>query len=473
MAKANPIERLTSADLMMLRPEDVGYRQDIGAVAILDGDALLDAHGDVDIERVRALIGGRLHQLHRFRQVLRTPPWWLGGPLWVDAPRFDLDDHVQVAPLRPGAGERELLAEVERLRFRPFDRSRPLWELWLLPGLPDRRVGLYVKLHHTVADGVAGVAQLATFLDLEPTVTAGPDVPWAPARAPTDRALFVDNVRRIVAASLALLRGCAHPVMTVRRLASTVRMFRETFGQEPAPTTSANRPIGDRRHVVLVRRDLARCKAIADGHGATVNDVLLVAITGGYRALLMSRGENVDRLVLRASVPVSMHADDPSGALANADGMMFVSLPVGVEDAARRCEQIAAETTERKRHPYRAPTGLLLSMKVPQDALWRRFDHQRWSNAYAANVPGPPIPLYLAGARLLEVFAIVPIMGNLTIGVGAISYDGQFNITVVADADTCPDVDVFTAGLSASIDRLTDAKAGVTSPLTPLSTPAR
>jgi diacylglycerol O-acyltransferase len=444
------VERLTSADLMMLRPEDVGYRQDIGAVAILDGDALINADGDVDIDRVRAMVLGRLHRLHRFRQLLHTPAWWLGGPLWVDAPRFRVDQHVGVAPLPTGAGERELLAEVERLRARPFDHNRPLWELWLLPGLADRQVGLYVKLHHTVADGIAGVTQLATFLDVEADVAVGPEMPWTPRAMPTDRELLVDNLRRIATA----LAGFAHPIASIRKMAATVQMVRDSFGQEPAPSTSANRPIGQDRHVALVRSDLDRFKTVAHAHAATVNDVLMAAIAGGYRGLLLSRGEAVEGLVLRASVPVALHTEDSSGERSNDDGMMFVPLPIGVDDPIQRLELIAAETTERKRHTNTPPSGLLLSMKVPQDALWRRFDHQRWSNAYAANVPGPPMALYLAGARIREVFAIVPLMGNLTIGVGAISYDGQFNITVVADTMTCPDVDVFAAGMRDAIDRL-------------------
>jgi len=223
---------------------------------------------------------------------------------------------------------------------------------------------------------------------------------------------------------------------------------------------------------VLVRSDLETFKAAAHAHGATVNDVLMATMAAGYRSLLQHRGEPVEGLVLRASVPVSLHGDDPSGELANADGMMFVPLPVGIDDPRRCLERIAVETAERKRHAYQMPSGLLVSMKVAQDALWRRFDHQRWSNAYAANVPGPPVPLYLAGARLLEVFAIVPIMGNLTLGIGAISYDGQFNITVVADTTTCPDVDAFADGMRAAIDRLS-LTVEATRPTDPVPTDVR
>ncbi len=149
---------------MMLWPEDFGWPEDIGAVAVLDPPA----GGELDARRVRALVESRLHLVPRLRQVLHRPPAGLGGPYWADDQAFDVRDHVGVAPLRDGAGEAELLAEVERLRRRPFDPSRPRWEMWLLPGLAGRRTGLYLKLHHAVADGLAGIALIGAFLDLEP-----------------------------------------------------------------------------------------------------------------------------------------------------------------------------------------------------------------------------------------------------------------------------------------------------------------
>jgi diacylglycerol O-acyltransferase / wax synthase len=440
------LDRLTAQDLLMLRPEDAGWREDIGAVGVLAGET--------DLERVRALVTSRLPLIPRFRQVLHIPPWWLGRPLWVDAPRFAIEDHVRAAPLAPGAGESEFLAAVERLRIRPFDRARPLWELWLLPGLPDQRVGLYVKLHHSLADGVAGVATIAALLDTDPEAWPGPDIPWTPAPIPSGGRLLADQLRRIGTGVGHAGSALAHPLRSAERLRLLARAAGDIIGQPPLPPTSVNRPIGADRRVALVRSDLDRLKAIGHRHGATVNDVLLAGVTGGYRALLASRGETVDGLALRASVPVSLHTGDGTPDELNNVGSMFVALPVGTARADHALAVVTRETAARKRRVYKVAPGPVLSSRIVQDALWRRFDRQRWATLGVANVPGPPVEMYLAGSRLDEVFPIVPLFGNLTIGVGALSYAGQFSISIVADRTTCPDLDVFVSGLRATLDEL-------------------
>jgi hypothetical protein len=187
-----------------------------------------------------------------------------------------------------------------------------------------------------------------------------------------------------------------------------------------------------------------------------VNDVLLTAVAGGLRALLASRGEPVDELVLRAFVPVSLHREQPGQARGNLDGGMIVPLPIGDPDHARRLSLIAADTAARKKKS-RPPGSTLFRNAAIQRAFLRHAARQRLMNIYIANVPGPPVPLYLAGAPLVEVFPIVPLMGNVPLGIGALSYAGQFNITVVADREACPDAAVFTEGLQAALDALTHA----------------
>lgn len=451
-------DRLSVADLMMLRPEDLGWREDIGALALLRSDALVTSDGSLRLDAIRDAVARRLPLVPRFRQVLLTPGWGRGGPLWSDAPRFDVADHVGVVDLPPKAGEAALLDEVERLRIRPFDRSRPLWEMWFLTGLEDGRTGLYVKLHHAMADGMAGVMLLGAFLDPEPSAPELPLEPWEPAQPPTGPELLVDNLSRRVASAAGKI---AHPVAWYRELRSAWDTMRETLGQEPAPITSANQPIGESRVMALVPGDLDRTKRVGHARGGTANDVLMAAVTGGYRELLETRGEPVDGVTLRASVPVSLHDEGGGGSAANDDGMMFVSLPIGIGDPGARLDAIAKETADRKQHVYRPPGLPILGTRVAQHAMWRQFDHQRWSNAYVANVPGPTAPLYFAGALVEAVFPIVPIMGNLTIGVGAMSYAGQFNITIVADATTCGDVEVFASGVRESLHQLADPALAV------------
>ena len=178
------MERLNAADSAMLWPDDFGWPQDIGAVGVLDAGALVGPDGRLRVEGVRAAIESRLHRVPRFRQVLCRPAWGLGGPLWVDAAAFDIRDHVRVEPLPAPGDESQLLATVERLRSEKLDRSRPLWQIWLLPGLPNGRVGLYARVHHAIADGVAGIATLSAFLDTVPDAPAPGGRPWRPDRRP-------------------------------------------------------------------------------------------------------------------------------------------------------------------------------------------------------------------------------------------------------------------------------------------------
>jgi diacylglycerol O-acyltransferase / wax synthase len=449
------MERLDAQDLMMLWPEELGWSQDIGAIAILDGGPLLDAGGRFRIEAAREEIGRR-HLVPRFRQLLYRPRFGLGWPLWVDAPFVDLADHVRVLPLEAPADEATLLLACEELRHRRLHRSRPLWEMWFLPGLPDGRVGLFMKLHHAIADGVAGVAALAAFVDLvpDPPRTAAPL--WTPAPQPATRELAADNLRRHLRELRRAFTGLDHPVDTVRRARRGWPALREVFTGTQPPRTSLNRRVGWHRRLALIRSDLDLVKRIAHAHGAKVNDVLMAVLAGGLRALLLGRGERVDGLVLNAAVPVSLHRERPGQARGNLDGMMVVPLPVGEPDDARRLELIAADTARRKQKP-RPPGGTLFRNVPIQRALLRLAAHQRVMSTYAANVPGPPVPLYLAGARLLEVFPVVPLLGNISVGVGALSYAGQFNITTVADLDACPDLEVFVKGMRGSLDALADA----------------
>jgi diacylglycerol O-acyltransferase / wax synthase len=450
------MERLSAQDLMMLWPEEFGWSQDIGALAILDGRRLLDADGRFRIEVARDEIGRRLHLVPRFRQLLYRPRFGLGWPLWIDAPTIDLADHVGVFPLKAPADESQLLLACEELRHRRLDPSRPLWELWFLPGLPEGRVGLFMKLHHAIADGVAGVAALGAFVDLVPDPPGtGEPPPWTPAPMPSTRELAADNLGRHLQELRRAFTRLDHPVDTARQARRGWPAVREAFTEARAPRTSLNRRVGWHRSFALVRSDLDLVKRIAHAHDAKVNDVLMAVLAGGLRELLLGRGERVDGLVLRAAVPVSLHREKPGQARGNLDGMMAVPLPVGEPDHARRLELIAADTAERKKKP-RMPGGTLFRNIPIQRALLRLAPHQRVMNTYAANVPGPPVPLYFAGAPLLEVFPVVPLLGNVSIGVGALSYAGQFNITAVADRELCPDLEVFAEGMRRSLGALAD-----------------
>jgi diacylglycerol O-acyltransferase / wax synthase len=448
------MERLTAQDLSMLWPDEFGWPQDIGALGILDATALLGADGRLMLEKVRQAVEDRLSLVPRFRQCLWRPRRGLGSPLWVDASDFDIAHHVEVFSVRPPGDEVQLLRTVERLRRRPFDRSRPLWRLWLLPGLSDGRVAFYLRVHHSIADGVAGVATLGALLDPVPDAPAEPRLPFVPAGRPSTRDLFIDNVLGRFRALVRALSAILHLGRIIGRVRAVWPAVHETLGSEPAPRSSINRPIGSRRSFALVEDRLDPMKQVAHRYGGTVNDVLMAAIAGGLRDLLSNRGEHVDGVALRAYVPVSLHHDQPGQAKGNKDGMMAVPLPIGVPDPVRRLSLIAEETTERKKRS-RPSGGALLRNRMIQRAMLRRMSRQRWANVYVANVPGPSTPLYLAGARVLALFPVVPLLGNITVGVGALSYAGRFAITVVADRDACPDAEVLARGVRAALRSMT------------------
>jgi diacylglycerol O-acyltransferase / wax synthase len=453
------MDRLSAQDLMMLWPEELGWSQDIGALAILDGSSLLDADGRFLIETAREAIRRRLHLVPRFRQLLYQPRFGLGWPLWTDAPAVDIAEHVRVYPLDAPADESRLLLACEQLRHRRLDRSRPLWEMWFLPGLAHGRVGLFIKVHHAIADGVAGIATLGAFVDLVPDLPTTSEPPWTPAPRPSARALFGDNLRRHGRALGRTVTRLAHPAETASQARRGWPAVHEAFIEARAPRTSLNQRIGSHRRFTLIRSNLDLVKQIAHAHGAKVNDVLMALLASGLRELLLGRGERVDGMVLRAFVPVSLHTERPGTARGNLDGGMLVPLPIGEPDEVRRLRLVAAETAERKRKP-RPPGGTLFRNKVIQRAALRAAPHQRVMNTYAANVPGPPVPLYLAGAPVLELFPMVPLMANVSIGIGALSYAGQFNLTAVADRDLCPDLEVFAEGAYRSLDALA-ASVGV------------
>ena len=450
------MERLSAEDRLVLWPDPV-WPQDIGALVLLDGTDLIDESGRLRIERLRAAIAARLPAVPRFRQVLLTPRRGLGRPLWVDDAAFDLDAHVRVAPLPAPADEAALLRRVETLRRRRLDRTKPLWEIWFLPGLPDRRVGVFFRLHHVVADGIAGVATMGALLGGTPAAPQPPTpTAWTPTAPPTQAALFVDNVRtrlRGLAGAPGRMRAAVREVPGIRQ------EVRELLAADAGVVTSLNRVIGAERRLALARAGLPGIVRVAAAHGATVNDVLLAVTAGGLRALLAARGELTDDLVVRVVVPVTLRpADQRARATGNLIGQMVVPLPVGTADPLARLEAIAAETARRKAR-RRASLATLFRGRLVSGVLLKLMA-RRPVNVETADLPGPTEPVFLAGAEVLEVFPLLNLVGTVSLGVGALSYAGRFGIMTVADADSVGDLDVFAEGLRLDLDALLAVVAG-------------
>jgi len=297
------------------------------------------------------------------------------------------------------------------------------------------------------------LAAFGALLDLDANAPTPVAPPWTPTPIPTADELFRDNLHRRRQELGHGLSRLAHASRPRRASQGAVREFLA----ERAPRTSLKRPIGPDRRLAVVRSRLEVAKQVAHAHHAKVNDVVLAAVAGGLRQLLAGRGEDVGGLVLRVMVPISLHHEQPGQASGNQDALIMVPLGLGEPDPVRRLELIAAETAARKRKAHPQVTSGLFRFVAVQRATYRFQVHQRFVNLSVTNVPGPPVPLYLAGAQLLELFPVAPILGNVTLTVGVLSYAGQLNLTAMADQDTCPDVEVFAHGVRSALEDLTQS----------------
>src|SRR5512132_727551 len=416
---AGRYQRLSVQDAGFLHLEHPGLPQHVAILAVAEGEPLHDPDGRLRVDAIRQQLAGRLQLVPRLRQRVLCPRVGQGLPLWVDDPAFDLANHVRTIHLPAPGGQRELLGLCDQLCLRLLDRTRPLWELWLVAGLVGGQVGLVLKLHHSLADGLAAVQIAGLLLDGTADAPNPAPPPWQPRPAPSGSALVADNLAGRSATLAAALARLRHP----GQLAAQARVL----------PGAAQLVAGGRRHQ---RRSLLRRPV------------------GGRRRLAVARGTPVEGLALYASVPVALRAGADPAALGNQVGLMIVPLPVGEPDPAQRLQLITRATTQRKRRPERLaslrPVGSLTILR----ALNRYSRHQRIVDLFVTNVPGPQHPLYVLGARLLEAFPVVQVAGNVPLSVAALSYAGQLNIGIQSDPDGLPDLDVFANGLCRSLEEL-------------------
>jgi diacylglycerol O-acyltransferase / wax synthase len=439
--------RLSHFDRVFLRLERPDLPEHVAGLCVLEAAPLLDADGKLDLERIERRLERRLVRVPELRWMVHDTPPLCGLPLWVDDPGFSIANHVHATPVYPPGDEAAFLATAELLVRRLLDRSRPLWELWFVTGLQGGRLGLVLKIHHAIADGLAAVALVGSLLDLDPDAPDPPAEPWSAEPAPSPGALLADSTRCRASAAAAVLR---HPIRLARKAgadaAGSADMFRR--GRSAAPRTSLNRLPGWGRQLRAVHLDLEAARTVAHTHGATVNDVVLCVVTSGVADLLAARGERVEGLELKASVPATLRSADGARKLGNAAGAIVVGLPAGERDPVRRLEAVAASSRSAKAEQRRAAAQGVFSMLGASSLLVRWLtEQQRWVNFFVSNVPGPPVPLYLLGARIGEVMPVIGLAGNMTLVFAALSYCGRLNLVVNADADAYPDLDVLVAGM--------------------------
>ena len=443
------LDRLTPLDVSNLRIERHGLPMNVAALAILEGRVLPDASGELALEVIRARIGQRLHLAPRLRQRLCKPGFGFGAPVWVDDASFDIGRHVRTRPVPADGGEEALLATCVELNDRPFDQAHPLWEIWLLTGALDTHVPMLIRFHHVLADGIAALLLLGTLFDSAPDAPESEGPPWTARPIPTRLQLLDDALRRSITGIRRGVHKIEHPRRALAPARTLFRQAQQLAREGRAPRTSFNRPVGRQHRIQLVRADLERARQVAHAHHATVNDVLLCTIAGGARALLAGRGELHRPLEMKNSVAASEIKKKSPAQAGNLVGILLVPLPLGEEDPIRRLEQIARATAERKRLPPYQPAARFL-----QRWMIRSMNRQRRINLLMSNLPGPPQPMYFAGAKILELFQIGVVQGNVAVQVGALSYAGQLNIDIVADANLVPDLTVFANGMIEDLERL-------------------
>ena len=454
------VERLSLLDLTNLAVEAADTPMHQGGLGVLDGAHLLDSNGRVRIDEVRAHLESRLDRVPELRRTLWKTGPLEGAPVWVDDPGFRIEDHVLVAHLPEPGGERRAIEFAKVTMAGLMDRSRPLWQLWLLEGYGPSEVGVFLKLHHVLADGAAILKIITLLFDLEPGVVEAPAKSWSPAPAPTHGVLIRDNLVRKGATVGRALRRLAHPVALLRSTALSCRglweTVREGFG---APHTSFNRPIGFRRGLAVLRLPLRDVKDLAHARGVKVNDVILNLVAGGLREVLIARGERVEGISLRASMAVLMPTAEADSVVGNHAGTMIVPLPVGEGNPDIRLAAIAASTMRAKRK-QRAAVSQVFTVAMAVSGLTRFFiRRQHLVNVLETNLSGPPFPLFIAGARLRDAYAITPVAGNVTASFAALSYNGRLDLSVHVDADAWPDLDILMRAMDADWRALVPAVA--------------
>ena len=466
-----PADTLTPLDASFLYMESDHTPMHMGSIGIFEGGPLHDARGCLRLEEARAEVESRLHLVPKLRKVVRFPVLGESAPVWMDDPDFDITGHVHQAALPKPGTDAQLLELCARLMSCPLDRTRPLWDIWLIDGLEGGRVALLEMLHHSMADGLAGVELATVLLDLEPRTPArhAPDG-WQPAPAPGRLAVATEGVARLAGVARTLAEdgwhAAWHPSEAGYVLARYTSAFRSLLSVSPAtPDCSLNAPVGFDRRIVVVRQPMDELRRAERRFGVTLNDLLLTAIAGGVHDLLSARGEVMEGRQLQVLVPVgSDHHGDRR--LGNDVSAMVVRLPIGAAPAAERVREVARAERDSKDHAQSLATHLLLSSldALPPAALSAAshlVHHQPFVNLVVTNVPGPDVPLYVLGARMLEAVPLVPLGGNLSVGVAALSYNSQLTIGILTDPVACPDVEVLAEGVGRCFS---DLVAAVPSP---------
>ncbi|MEP7114229.1 MAG: wax ester/triacylglycerol synthase family O-acyltransferase [Ilumatobacteraceae bacterium] len=451
---------MSPLDAIFLHAEDGITHMHIGSCSIFAGPS-------PSIDEITELIESKLPLLARYRQRVRFVPAGLGHPVWVDDPHFNLSFHIRHSALPSPGGEQALENLMGRLMSQELDRQRPLWEVWVIEGLPANRWALITKVHHCMVDGVSGTDLLAVLLDTDRAAKTAAIEPWTPKPEPSDLRLTIDAMTHLALSPgrqlLAWRSAAAKPREAWSRLSDVAAGLR-SFGARlmtPGQPVSVEGTIGPHRRWAAGRCTLDDVKTIRTAFGGSVNDVVLAVISGALRTVLIERGDPVEDLVLRSLVPVSVrNADDHTWN--NQVSLLIAELPVGIADPLVRLKAVHDQMQELKSsHQVAAGEAvvasadfvppILLALGARTAMTLLRRSPQRTINTVTTNVPGPQFPLYALGREMLEYLPYVPLSEGVRIGVAILSYNGRLTFGITGDYDAAPDVHYMAEQIEAEI----------------------
>jgi WS/DGAT/MGAT family acyltransferase len=447
-------ERLSAMDLSFLAMEDGRAHMHIGSVSIYDAEPLRSPEGGIDFERILAFIEAQLHKVPRFRQKLEWVPGF-AQPVWVDDSRFNLRFHVRHTALPPPGDMRLLKRLSGRILSQEFDRGKPLWENWFVDGLEGNRFALISKVHHCMADGISGVDTASLLVGPDPDYQPPPPREWIPRPAPGGARLVLDELRHRLEAPWSLLRSAREgsdpdggaSSRASRESGSGLGALIDSAREAIAGTsaTPLNVEIGPHRRFDWTHFPFDEMRSIGRRAGGTLNDVVLAVASGALRAFLGRRGVPVDTIEFRAVVPVSVRRGSERGSLGNRVSGLLTRLPLDEADPWKRLLRVV-ETTHELKSSGQSGAGDLMGQALDLlptqllGPLFRAASRSSAANLVITNVPGPRVPVYLLGAKLLETYPVVPLIASQALGIALLSYDEGLFWGFNADWDALPDL---------------------------------
>jgi WS/DGAT/MGAT family acyltransferase len=458
-------DRLTALDASFIDIESRTVHMHVGSVGIFEPGPLGNEDGGIDFDRILELVEFDLRRAPRFRQRLARTPL-SGRPVWVDDERFNLLYHVRHTSLPVPGDERRLKRLVGRIISQKLDAAKPMWELWFVEGLEGGRFAVISKVHHALIDGISGVDLLSAFMgpnpDYEPSET---DHRWIPRPAPSSIGLLADEVARRAALPFRAARGIARaiskPKETYEAFSHTGGGFAETLSGalKPASETPLNVEIGPHRRFDWTRFDLDIVLEVKQKIGGTINDVVLTCVAGAVRTHLAAHRTKLKDIDFRSFVPVSTRRPEEQGKLGNRVSLIVARLPVDEPDVRRRAQRVIEETSRLKQSGQAdGATALEEVSDLTSSALLTRFSRlaaaRRSYNMVVTNVPGPRVQVYLAGARMVASYPLVPLFMNQALGVALFSYAGGLHWGFNADWDSVPDLHDFVLAIETEFEAL-------------------